>query len=379
MAINPKAPVRIFISAGEASGDAYGAALVDQLRQRDASLSFEGFGGKRMIEAGVNVIADSSRWGAISIVQGLRVVPRLYASYYRTKLALRRGKSGLFIPIDFGFANIKLARHAKNCGWKVLYFIPPGSWRRDRQGGDLPAVTDQIVTPFDFSAELLNKMGATAHWFGHPIKQLIANRAPQTGEKTHIAVLPGSRDSEIEMHLPLVAAAITDPIEFALAPSIDVHDFINRWTLLAGVRPNDKYTQGDLYGVLDRARAALVCSGTATLEAALCRCPMVVFYMVSKATVVESKIIRFKRPKYFSLPNIIMNEAIVPELIQEDATPENIRKAVYDVLRDSRAQLAGFDRLCELLGPADAITQTADLALQMMLDTPPSLDAFAVG
>ncbi len=356
----------MFFSAGEASGDAYGAALTERLKERRSDLTFEGFGGRRMADAGVPLLADTSRWGAISIIEGLRKVPQVYFTYYRAKRQIRRGEPGLFIPIDFGFMNIKLARHAKNCGWKVLYFVPPGSWRRDRQGGDLPNVTDAIVTPFDFSAELLNKMGANCYWFGHPIKELIASRPASSATRAGIAALPGSRDHELEMHLPLLAAVVDQPVEFALAPAIDVAEFKQRWEALAGVRPDDRYTQGDIYAVLSRARAAYVCSGTATLEAALCGCPMVVFYVATKSTAAEAKLLRIKLPKFASLPNIITDEAIVPEFIQDAATVDNIKTAMRNLLENPQDQLAACGRLIEALGPSDAISKSADLAISMM-------------
>jgi len=391
--------MRVFVSAGEASGDAYGAALVGEMRRiwgEPSSLTFEGIGGSRMNEAGVQLHADSGRWGAISIVQSLRVVPRVLRGYYAAKGRMGRGEPGLFIPIDFGYANIRLARHAKNRGWKVLYFVPPGSWRRDRQGGDLPVITDAISTPFEWSAEILREMGADAHWFGHPIKQLLRASASQSqSERRTVAVLPGSREHEIAENLPVIAAAIKAgereglnlvtpagseirlplrwealdmPLEFALAPTVDVEAFRARWRALAPERQGDVFTRADTQGVLRRARAALVCSGTATLEAALCKTPTVVLYRVSKSVVMEAKLVRFKRPKFIALPNILLDRFAVPELLQDEATPGAVRTELDAVLEDGErreAQLRDFEALDAMLGPDDAITRTADLARRM--------------
>ncbi len=359
--------MRVYLSAGEASGDAYAAALVTEL-QKLGTYTYEGIGGEKLAQAGATLHADSQKWGAISIVQALKVYPRVLLGYYRAKAQLGRGKPGMFIPIDFGYANIRLARHAKNRGWRVLYFVPPGSWRRDRQGKDLPKFTDAIVTPFSWSAELLNQMGGKAFWFGHPIKQLLRERlaAPVVRGST-IAVLPGSRHHEITQNLPVIARALPadGTAEFALAPGVDVVAFKRLWNSLAPGR-KDIFTEGDTVGPLLRAEVGLVCSGTATLEAALCDCPMVVMYRVSKAMALEAKLIGFKIPKFVGLPNILLQREVVPELIHEAATPEALRAALQNI--DADAQRKGFAELSLMLGPDDAVTQTAKLAVKMMSD-----------
>jgi len=235
----------------------------------------------------------------------------------------------------------------------------------------LPVITDAIATPFSWSADLLNSAGAKAHWFGHPILQLLKDRgvgkAPIASER--IAVLPGSRSHEINENLPLLAASVQEPVEFALAPSVDVESFKLKWKALGPDRTNDLFTQGDVYGVLTRCRAAVVCSGTATLEAALCRCPMVVIYKLPKIAEVEAKLVRFKMPEFISLPNILLKRRIVPELIQTEATPGNLRKELDQLLSSSdfrAVQIAGFEELEKMLGDSDAITKTAQLALSMM-------------
>lgn len=364
--------MRLFFSAGEASGDLYASKLLHeiQLAIPEQNLTAEGIGGKRLQSAGATVHADTSRWGAIGITESFKLIPRVFTAYYSAKRKLSSGTPGLFIPIDFGYVNIRLARHAKNRGWKVLYFIPPGSWRRDRQGGDLPAVTDWIVTPFPWSAEILSRMGANAHWFGHPLKQVVGERHHEGSDR--IAVLPGSRHHEIELNLPAIAKALeqisgTRTVEFAVASSVSPDEVRSRWTALGG--GNATFTAGDTAGVLNRAKAAIVCSGTATLEAALCETPCVVVYNVSRVAEVEAKIVRFK-VEYIALPNIILQRRLLPELIQHDASPENIAKELAPLLQDGQereSQLAGFREIVDLLGPSDAITKTASLVRQIVL------------
>lgn len=363
---------RVFISVGEASGDAYGAELVTRLRERGTHFEGQAVGGKRLQATGVEMIADCTRWGALGILEAFKVGPRVLGGYMKARQNLRTGTPGLFIPIDFGFTNIKLARLAKSKGWRVLYFMPPGSWRRNKQGADLPDITDEIVTPFPWSADLLAEMGASVHWFGHPLKEMIAASPDQQRDPTRLAALPGSRAHEIALNVPAIAKSLptgVQTVEFAVAPTADVKEMEATWRR---VRPDIKaiFTSGDTYGVLKRARAAVVCSGTATLEAALCGCPCTVIYLGSKMMEIEYRI---RKPKfeYISLPNILLRRQVVPELIQWDATPERISTEVAGLWRDGTirdSQLAAFAELEDLLGPGDALTRTAALAASMLAD-----------
>ncbi len=358
--VTPSGLNRIFFSAGEASGDAYEAALAKQLSE----FSLSGVGGRRSREAGVQLIGDSSQWGAISITESLRKVPVVIRTFYRAKRALKTGAPGIFVPIDFGYMNIRLARHAKNHGWKVLYFVPPGSWRKDKQGRDLPLITDAIVTPFEWSAEMLNRMGANAFWFGHPLRELIA--LSPLGARNGIAVLPGSRDQELRELIPVFAEALKgEDVTLALAPATDAAAISAEWERRAGVKP--QIIQGDAARALQHAELALVCSGTATLESAICGTPMVVAYRVSKAVQREAKLIRFKIPRRISLPNILLDEDPdpIPELVHDRCTADAIREEVAKVRADPDIQRQAFERLVPILGPDDAIRRTSSLIREM--------------
>src|ERR1044072_3831144 len=199
--------MRIFLAAGEASGDAYAAALVEELKGGDFSV--EGIGGTRLRTAIGQLVADSSQWGAISIVQSLQVAARAIRGGLKAKRLLKKGPPGLYIAIEFGVFNVRVSRWAKQAGWKVLYFMPPSSWRRDKQGRDLPAITDAVVTPFPWSEEILKSIGVNPHFFGPPLKQLIKDRQEQVDRPgNRIAILAGSRRHEIERNLPMIAEVV---------------------------------------------------------------------------------------------------------------------------------------------------------------------------
>lgn len=326
-------------------------------------------GGRRLSEAGVGLVADSSTWGAVGILESLLVGPRALEGYLTAKNVLKISGPGVFIPIDFGYVNIKLARQAKRFGWKVLYFVPPGSWRRTKQGKDLPQLTDAIVCPFPWSADILNSMGGQAHFFGHPLRQMVA-KADYDGLREGLAILPGSRLHEVARNMGVIADAtrgLDVPLQFAVASSLETGDLEREWENLGGAPAE---FSRDTYRVLKSSRAAIVCSGTATLEAALCGCPLVVMYRLAPWALLEYAI---RRPqfKFVSLPNILLDREAVPELLQQDATAVNIRTQVDQLLGDGperSAQLAAFAELEGLLGDGDVFGSTAELAIKLAND-----------
>lgn len=365
--------MNVLFCSGEASGDAVAAALIHQLRQLATdtdALTFSGIGGPAFAVTGAERIADSSTFGAIGIVDALRIMPRAIRALNKCKAVIASVSPGVFVPIDYGYMNMKLCRHAKAHGWHVIYVNPPGSWRRNKQGQDLPMVTHDIVTPFSWSADILNQMGGQAHWFGHPIRQLMRESGRlDNAERTHVALLPGSRQAEVELLLPVMAKALqgVDTVaEFAIAPTIHAESIKRQWSRLAPDRTWDIFTLNDTRAVLKRARAGIICSGTATLEAALCRCPHVVAYKLRKITELQARLLPVK-PKFISQPNILLDRMLVPELIQQNASPERLRQALLPLLEDGlerTEQLAGFEAIEALLGPEDAIDHTAQLILQ---------------
>lgn len=359
--------MRIFLSAGEASGDTYAAELIKALKERRQDLEFSAVAGPRVREQGAEIAADSTHWGSIGIYESLKVAPAVMSGLKGAIRELKKGPPGLCIPIDYGFMNIKVARNAKEMGWKVLYFIPPGSWRKTKQGADLPEVTDEIVTPFPWSADILNGMGASAHFFGHPLIDL-SLKNEFAGERTGIAILPGSRIHEVKPNLEVIAAAIKDlgePVHFGVARSISREKLAALWRQFGG---GEAHYWDSAQEAFHRAKTAIVCSGTATLEAALCGCPATVIYRAAPMMYMEYKI---RKPKFdwISLPNIILGRGLLTELIQEDASAEAIRREVKALLESPERQReveSGYAELRAQLGEPGAIQKTVDLALQMI-------------
>lgn len=359
--------MQVLFCAGEASGDLYAASIARELLEMNPDLQIGGIGGARFEQVATEpLIANSGKWGAISFVQSFREGFGVLRHYNAFKTALKTRKPGIFVAIDFGFVNLKLCRFAKEAGWKVVYFVPPGSWRRDRQGEDVPKLADIVVTPFPWSAEILKQMGANVHFFGHPLKQIHKELIETDFERKGLAVLPGSRRSELEQLMPLLNESLGNypgscqlPVPKTFVPYVQDH-----WK-----RKEDKVISGNETGAVMRAlrtsEAGIICSGTATLEAALAQTPMVVVYKVSQLVLLETKIIRYKRPRFVSQPNILLQREVVPELIQEGLSVDSLQRTLEDIQTPQaiKLQRQGFQEISDLLGSDDCITKTAELIL----------------
>jgi lipid-A-disaccharide synthase len=364
--------VTVLISTGEASGDAVGARLLEEMR----ACGFDGrayaVGSVLLRQAGAEIIADSSTWGALGVYQAVKKAPRLISGGLGVFRWIRKEKPDLLIAIDFGFMNVRACKVAKKVGSKTLYFLPPGSWRRDRAGDDLPKIADRIATQFQWSADLLAKKGANVEWVGHPVKQMVGDVL--SGERNCLAILPGSRRHEIELNLPVMARAVQIleselrglEVRIACAPTADSRWVSSVWNRHCSI-PATVTTDGAL-AALKRAKATIVCSGTATLEAAICKTPMIVVYVLDKLMVVEAKLVRLKFD-YIAQPSILLDRLVAPELFYVNATPEKIADALRPLLSDTeirRKQIADFEEIESLLGPNDAITRAAKMACEML-------------
>lgn len=361
--------MRLVFSAGEASGDAYASEIARRMKAWLNPSDMTGIGGPRLRGQGIELWADSSRWGAIGLAQSLKVAPRIILEGLKVQRRIARLEPGLFLPVDYGFMNLRLARFAKRRAWKVLYFIPPSSWRRDRQGKDLPQVADCIVTPFPWSAQMLRQAGAEAWFWGHPLVDVVS-LAPDAPEREGFAVLPGSRIHEAKHNLPVLAKAcrgLQGPFRMVVAPTLDKEAAMKAW---AGNGGPECILVSTAAEALKAARAGIVCSGTATLEAALCGCPSIIVYNLSPAMWAEVALLGLgKKIKHIGLPNILLDRRIVPELIAEAGDDEAVRLAAEKIWRDGperQDQLAAFDEIKSLCGQPGSLDRTAKLAAELL-------------
>jgi lipid-A-disaccharide synthase len=356
----------IGIVAGEASGDALGATLIEAVRERLPHVRFAGIAGPKMAAAGCDVWVPSEKLAVRGLVEVVRHLPALVAIRRSLASRLVAERVPLFIGIDAPDFNLGLERKLKRRGVRTIHFVSPSvwAWRRERLG-TIGRAVDRMLALFPFEPPLYREAGIPVTYVGHP---MAAHAASDWSRRTMrerlrlglatpvFALLPGSRMGELEMHASLVIGA-AKRIAHARPDARFLVPLVSRATreafeVAVWREGADALPFTLMYGhASDALRAAdvgLVASGTATLEAALARCPHVVFYRMSAITA------RIVRPKlmlpYIGLPNVLAGRFIVPELLQEDATPENLAQAALNLFDDTvtrhaiEAAFAGFAR-----------------------------------
>jgi len=357
-------PVTVGIVAGEASGDALAATLIHAVRARHPQVRFVGIAGPRMEASGCEAWFPLERLAVRGFVEVIAHLPELL--HIRRQLRLRLLAAGvpLFVGVDAPDFNLGLERKLKREGVRTVHFVSPSvwAWRRERLA-TIGTSVDRMLALFPFEPPLYEAAGIPVTYVGHPMAQDAATHTTrrETRELLKLksatpvfALLPGSRMSEIDMHAPLVLETAARLFE-ARDDARFLVPFVTRATRDAF--ENEMHRSGHerlpitlLYGhAEDALRAAdvgVVASGTATLEAALARCPHVIFYRVSRLT--AWLVMRKLLLPYVGLPNVLAGRFVVPEFLQADATPRNLAQAALNLFDDSvtrrrlEALFAGF-------------------------------------
>jgi lipid-A-disaccharide synthase len=358
---------RIFLSAGEASGDHYGAQLIAELRARRPGAEFFGLGGSEMDEAGMERVVRAEDVAVMGITEVIRHMPHIYGEYRRLVRALKARRPDVAVLIDFPDVNLRLARELKSLGVPVIYFVSPQlwAWKRRRLRWVQERV-DKMMVIFPFEEAFYRARGVAAEFVGHPLAELAlpgssreeyAERYGLDAAKPWVALLPGSRQKEVTANLDeLLKTAVAlnrqSGCEYLLpvASTLDgtwLKDQVDRW--MANNRSSDALPSialvDDAREALHHARASVVASGTATVQAAVIGNPFVVVYRVSDVTFwVAKRLVRYPAEipapvdELGNLPigmvNLIAGWRVVPELIQERFTAENVAAALRPLLED---------------------------------------------
>jgi len=345
------ASVTIGIVAGEASGDALAATLIAAVRERHPNIRFAGIAGPKMQAAGCEVWVPLERLAVRGFSEVIAHLPELLRIRRDVRRRFVRAGVPLFIGVDSPDFNLGLARMLKRWGVRTMHFVSPSvwAWRAERLR-TIGRAVDRMLVLFPFELPLYEQAGIPVTYVGHPMAAEMAHAATRRaarellkirGAAPVFALLPGSRLSEIELHAPLVldaAAHITAsrPDAQFLVPLVSrATREAFEMAIYRGSHSGLPLTL--LYGhatdALRAADVALVASGTATLEAALARCPHVIFYRVSSLTarIVARKLLL----PYVGLPNVLAGRFVVPELLQTDATPRNLAQAALNLFDDS--------------------------------------------
>jgi lipid-A-disaccharide synthase len=370
--------VNILISAGEASGEMYGAQLIGALRGASSSaqaagpgaratldgqsLQFFGAGGERMAAAGCEIVVDAKELAVVGITEILSRLPRIFELYRKLIRAADEKQPAIAIVIDSPAFNWRVARQMRRRGVPVVYYVCPQFWAW-RQGRVklLRKYVDKALVIFPFEEEFYRDRGVDATFVGHPLADLpapgisreqFAIRYGLNAEKPWIAILPGSRRKEFRLNLPAIIDAVRrlgKDFEFVLpvASTLDsrwVHDQLFFYSHVAKkkIRPFLALTS-DARASLYHSRAGIVASGTATVEAALMGTPFVMVYRVSPLTYALGKP-RVKIP-YFAMVNLIAEEEVVPELVQHKFTAENILTEMNKIIPDGAPRARMIERL----------------------------------
>jgi lipid-A-disaccharide synthase len=373
---------KILIIAGEASGDMHGANLVREVKKLDPSLTFSGVGSRQMREAGVHMLADAAEISVVGATEVLTHIRAIYGVYSKLKAFLRTDRPSLLILIDFPDFNIMLGKAAKKLGIPVVYYISPQvwAWRKGRIK-KIAALVKAMIVVLPFEVELYQKAGVDVRFVGHPLVDVV--RSDYTQEEARkqlgldprrrtVALLPGSRKKEIANLLPdmLAAAAIlvskfTD-LQFVLpvAPTLDV-EFVRGYVQRTSVPV--RMVDGRTYDALRASDAAMVASGTATLETGLMEIPMVIVYRVSALSYVIGRLII--DVENVGLVNIVAGKRVAPEFIQHDVTPENIAGVISGMLGDPVKYRQVKDDLVRMktrLGEGGASARAASVVMEVM-------------
>lgn len=337
--------MKVFLLAGEVSGDVAAGHLARTLRTLDPAVELVGLGGSRMREAGVRILQETAEWGIVGYLEAYLRVP-LFALRLFTVLGLIRAeRPDVLVLVDFPGFNVAVARRASRWVPTCYYFPPMAYGRRGNRARVLADVPVRVLVPFEFEAEAYRKAGADVVFVGHPAVDWTKPQLPkevlfrELGLNPHlplVTLLPGSRVQEVRALLPIMVegvrrARFTVPgLQAAVAQAAEHLGPVIR--PLAGGLP---VVQGRTYDLLAASDAAVVASGTATLEGTILAVPMVVTYRVSKVTAWIAR--RIATCPWVSLPNLLAGSEVVPELLQERATPQLLATELLAILEPDRA------------------------------------------
>ena len=346
-------PLRILISAGEASGDMYGAQLIEALRRRRPDLEVFGLGGERMRAAGCETLVDAKDIAVVGITEILRHLPRIYARFGRLRRAIAQRKPDIGVVIDSPAFNLRVARALHRQGIPVVYYVAPQFWAwRQWRARIVRRYVRQTLTIFPFEVDFWRHWGVPAQFVGHPLAEAarpsIGREELAHGNGLHpakpwITLMPGSRRREVEMNLPTMVAAaarLGQGYEFLLpvAPTLEA-TFLRR---LMG-EASGIHLLADARSALVHSRAAVVASGTATIEAAMMGTPFVMVYRVSPLSFALGR--PLVKLRHFAMVNLIAGEEIVPELVQSNFTAENVVSRLQPLLSDTPERARMLDGL----------------------------------
>lgn len=364
--------MKYYLVAGEASGDLHGANLMKALKSEDPNAEFRYFGGDKMQAEGGKLVkhyADMAFMGFTEVLLNLRTI---FKNLKTCKADILAYKPDALVLIDFPGFNLKIAEFAKEQGIKVCYYISPKVWAwNQKRVLKIKRIVDQLFCILPFEVDFYKEWGMEVNYIGNPLLDEIAQFIPnpdfrtanQLSEKPIVALLPGSRKQEIERLLPDMLQMVDQFADYqfviAAAPTF-AESYYQQF--IGNKKASLVFSQ--TYQLLHHAHAALVASGTATLETALFKVPQVVLYRGGAVSIAIARLL--VKIRFISLVNLIMDREVVKELIQEDCNAKLIAQNLERLLAgEGRAKmLADYEELATKMGTGGASQRTAKLIVQ---------------
>ena len=372
---------KILVTAGEASGDLYASLVVQELRRIYPDADFFGCTGPRLRAAGVRTVVDAHSLAVVGLTEVIAHIPRIYGEYRKLLAAAERERPDLAILTDSPDFNLRVARRLNAHGIPVVYLVAPQvwAWRKGRLK-TMRRTIRRLLCIFPFEEDFFRRAGIDATYIGHPLAGLVAPSMSREAffekhsldpARPSIAVLPGSRRGEAARHLPALLDAVdricrAQAVNVVLPASVTTGaDFFRERTGRSPIR----VIEGESWDAMAHSDLALAASGTVTVEAALLGVPMVTFYRVTPLTYRIGKLL--VDVPFYSMVNLIAGQALVPELIQDQMTPENLANETLRLLSDESARSrmrAGLAAVKEKLSSRAGAPQRAAVAIQDILE-----------
>lgn len=369
--------MKYFIIAGERSGDLHASNLARELKKQDPKADIQGWGGELMAEAGVTVIKHYQEISFMGFAEVVTNANKIFKALKECKDTIAALKPDVIILVDFAGFNLRVARFAKEAGIKVYYYISPKVWAWNQsRATKIKVLVDKMFVILPFEKEFYQKFGMEVDYVGNPVNDAINCHKPdpdfrisnQLSKKPVIAILPGSRKQEVLAMLKqiLKITPFFPSYQFVIAAVTNLpKEFYEPYQ-----SEQVKIVYDQTYDLLAVAEAAVVTSGTATLETALMGVPQVVVYKANAITYVIARMLI--KVKYISLVNLVAGKEVVKELIQSDFIPENIAYELKLILGNENYQdklMLEYRRIKNLIGDAGASEKAARLMIEYLTGT----------
>ncbi|MCK5662384.1 MAG: lipid-A-disaccharide synthase [Thiotrichaceae bacterium] len=377
-----KSKPHIMLLAGETSGDAHAAAVVSEIKKIQPDILFTGMGGHEMQKAGVEIFFDSARIAVMGLFEVLKHWGDIKQAMRLIKLQLETTRPDLLVLVDYPEFNLKMAKHAKSLGIKVLFYISPKVWAsRPKRIHKIGQSIDHMAVIFKFETDIYQQANIPVTFVGNPLvdkvkssdhAELIQQNLQHKNNGRIIGLFPGSRKSELSRLLPVMLETAElmleqDPdLSFVMPVAINL-DLQAIQQQCEHVDIDITFTQDNLYDVINSCDAIVSCSGTVTLEIGLLEVPMCVVYKLSWLSYqILSRIVTIDQ---ISLVNIIAREQVVLELLQDEASAKSISQELFKLLDNTQYRqqvLQGLQKVKNNMGPGEGSKRMAELVLSFI-------------